>query len=349
MRRRRCLRREGVVGCRPYGRRADALIAPLRRVLALLAALLAPGRAALAQNDVATEGALFLLLPVGARSVGLGQAVVAGVEGSEAVWWNPAGLARQDKRELAIHHSQPFLETSADALSVIVPSSLLGVVALSANILDYGTEPQTDANGNVVGSISTRSFVWAGSYATAVGDRLNAGITYKVVQFQIVCSIACPPGIGARATSSAIDLGAQYDLRRFVPVTVGVAVRNLGPSLQVNDSPQRDALPLRLQAGLRWRITPLERRSKDTEFALAGDVLDRLDASASSFRTGVEATWRKQATFRTGYVFDRSDARGPAFGIGLRRGGLIVDIARRVGGVDATGADPFHLSLRYLF
>ena len=36
------------------------------------------------------EGAPFLLIPVGARAVGQGQAVVASRLGPEAIWWNPA-------------------------------------------------------------------------------------------------------------------------------------------------------------------------------------------------------------------------------------------------------------------
>src|SRR5688500_16375073 len=95
--------------------------APGRVLAADLLTGLANARAA--AQDFATEGALFLLLRVGARAVGIGQATAAAIEGSEAVWWNPAGLARQAKRELAIHHSEPFPESTQDVVSFIVPSS----------------------------------------------------------------------------------------------------------------------------------------------------------------------------------------------------------------------------------
>ncbi len=303
-----------------------------------------------AQGDVATEGALNLLLPVGGRAVGMGQAVVASVDGSEAVWWNPAGLARQTKREIAIHHSEPFLETSANALTVAVPSSLLGVLALSINILDFGSDEQTDGSGNPLGVVTTRSFVYAATYATTAGSRLNAGVTYKLVQLSIQCSGGCVTGAGANATSGAIDFGAQYDLRGIVPIALGAAVRNLGPSLQVNDNAQRDALPARVQAGARWRVTQLERRLKDTELSLSGDVLDSFRAGNTSWRTGINATWRERASLRAGYVFEGSAASGAAIGFGIRQGGLIVDVGRQFGGISSvTGADPVHVSLRYLF
>src|SRR5215470_567552 len=100
------------------------------------AVLFAAAEVAHAQTGLATEGALFLLLPVGARSVGMGQAVVADRPGSESVWWNPAAIGAATRREAAIHHSQSVAGTG-DAVTIVLPSSLLGVLALSVNIFDY--------------------------------------------------------------------------------------------------------------------------------------------------------------------------------------------------------------------
>jgi hypothetical protein len=330
--------------------RLGARVLRAHGALAVVATLLAPAARLVAQGDAATEGALFLVLPVGARAVGMGQAVVAAVDGSEAVWWNPAGLARQQKREIAIHHSQPFSETTGDALSLVVPSSLLGVLALSVNIIDYGSTEIRDINERPGGTITPRNFAYAASYATAVGSRLNAGVTYKVVQFRVSCSLGCPPGLGANATSSAIDVGAQYDLRGLVPLQVGFALRNVGPSLQVKDNPQRDPLPARAQLGVRWRAGPLERRAPETEIGITGDVLASVRDRTTGWSAGIDATWRKRASLRAGYVLDRSEAGGPAVGFGLRQGGLVVDVGQRFGGAaEATGADPVFVSLRYQF
>src|SRR5215208_1629973 len=149
-------------------RRRSSLVASMA-LAAVVTALGAPPRAG-AQGGLAEDGALFLLLPVGARAVGMGQAVVADRPGSEAVWWNPGALAHADKRELAIHHSQSVVGTG-DALTLVIPSSLLGVFAISANILDYGDQPVTDPQQNEVGNIVPQSFVYAATYATTVGDR----------------------------------------------------------------------------------------------------------------------------------------------------------------------------------
>src|SRR5574338_639112 len=89
-----------------------------------------------AQGAVGSEGGAFLLRPVGARAVGLGHAVVARRDGSEGLWWNPAALASATRREVSIHHSQDFFATG-DALTLIIPSSLLGVFAIAADLQNY--------------------------------------------------------------------------------------------------------------------------------------------------------------------------------------------------------------------
>src|SRR5215207_7507009 len=233
---------------------------PSRRAVLIVSALLLSVALAgdtRAQTGLAEEGALFLLLPVGARSVGLGQAVVADRGGSESVWWNPAAIGASTRREAAIHHSQSVAGTG-DAVTIVVPSSLLGVLALSVNIFDYGEQEanpdQSPTDGG--GTIIPRSFVYAATYATSLGSYVTAGLTYKLVQFRIDCTGPCPEDITFSATTSALDLGAQFVIKRSLPLVIGVAARNVvGLKLQVNDSQQSDDIPRRLQVGAQYRIT----------------------------------------------------------------------------------------------
>jgi hypothetical protein len=308
------------------------------------------GEAALAQGAAAQDGALFLLLPVGARALGLGQAVVADqLGGSEAVWWNPAGLARAEKREAAIHHSQSVIGTG-DAVTVLVPSSLLGVLAASVNILNYGSQEVTASDIGTIGNILPRSFVYAATYATTIGEHVNAGVTYKLIQFRVDCTGTCPPAASFAATTSALDFGAQFDLRGIAPASLGVALRNVGPRLQVNDSPQSDALPTRLQIGALYRVAALARYTKTTELRITGDVLDEVKLNDPSARVGADVVWQKRLHARVGYVFDDTESGGPSVGLGLTAGSLVVDIARLFEGLSAAaGQAPTHLSLRYLF
>jgi len=313
----------------------------------LVAATLLAPRSAGAQ-----DGALFLLLPVGARAVAMGQAVVANRPGSEAVWWNAGSLARASKREAAIHHSQSVIGTG-DAITLIVPSSLLGVLALSVNILNYGDSPATDVNGQRIGTILPRSFVYAATYATPVGKRFGAGITYKVLQFRVDCTGICPANFEFAATTSALDFGAQYDLGTSAPITVGVSVRNLGPRLQVNDNAQSDPLPGRIQIGALFRVPAVARYVEDTEVHVAGDLIDALHVDRPSAHLGADVIWQRRVHLRAGYVFrtdEQDEGGGPALGFGLSAGSVELDIARQFEGLSAdAGQAPTYLSLRYLF
>src|SRR6266550_2796887 len=134
-----------------------------------------------AQTPAGSEGSLFLLLPTGAQAVGMGQAMVAGKPGSEGIWWNPASISGEDKRELAIHHSKTVAGVG-DALSFVMPTKSHGTGALSINILNIGEQQVTDVFGQVIGVILPRDVVFAASYAGAITKRWTTGLNYKLIQ-----------------------------------------------------------------------------------------------------------------------------------------------------------------------
>jgi hypothetical protein len=298
----------------------------------------------------ATEGALFLLLPIGARAVGAGQALIADQPGSEAVWWNPAAIARSERPEAAIHHSQTIVATG-DAVTIVLPSSLLGVLAIGANIFNFGKQDIRDTVGTI-GLLLPRNIVYAASYATPIGSRMSGGITYKIVQLRLDCSGGCAGIPTVSASSSALDAGIQADLTGILPVHLGAAIRNVGPRLQVNDKDQADPLPTRIQFGAAYDVPNMNKVAKDVAVRVTGDVLGDVHFDVPSLRLGATASYKQKAYLRTGYLFDRGDSEGdgPAIGFGLSTGSLVVDIARIMRGLSAdSGQPPTYFSLRYLF
>lgn len=316
--------------------------------VAAVFALGAPGLAG-AQRP-ATEGALFLLLPIGARAVGEGQAVVADEPGSEAVWWNPAAIARGGKRELAIHHSQTII-AKGDAVTLVIPSALLGVLAIGANVVNYGRQEITDTVGSR-GILIPQNLVYVATYATPIAKRFAAGISYKIVQLRLDCSGGCSGVPTVSASSSALDAGVQARLTGILPVTLGMAVRNVGPRLQVNDRDQSDPLPTRMQAGVSVDVPNVDGVPPEVKVRVLGDVLSDLHFNAPSPRFGLSVGYRELAFFRTGYLFDRGDGEGdgPSLGFGVTSGTLVIDIGRVVRGLSADAdKPPTYISLRYLF
>lgn len=322
----------------------------MRRLLSSIALSVFAAGVAPAQTTTGSEGALFLLLPTGAQAVGMGQAMVAAKPGSEGIWWNPASIASQDQKELAIHHSKTIAGVG-DAMSFVLPMHSLGTAALSLNILNLGDQQVRDDNGNIVGVILPRDVVFAGSYALNLTKRLTAGMNYKLVQLRVDCSGQCA-SVGPEVESSrAVDLGAQYDLEAGAPLTLGIAVRNLGGHLNSTETNQRDPLPTQVEAGALYRLKFIDHYVKDTELHIAGSYINSRAFGGKSVRLGTDVMYQGKVHLRAGFVgHDRRGDASAALGFGLQSGGFVFDIARTFGGLPAdNGQMPVYVSLRYLF
>lgn len=320
----------------------------LARRAAVLAAVGA--KMGVAQSTSGTDAGVFLLLPTGAQAVGMGQAFVAAEAGSESVWWNPAGLARQTKHELAIHHSQTIAATG-DVLAFVIPSRFRGTAALSVNILNPGEQQVTDDQGQPIGVILPRDLVFAATYAKSLGEHVNAGITYKVVQFRVDCSGQCAT-VGTFVNSShAADAGLQYRTASGSPLALGIAVRNFGGRVKSGLSASKDALPTRTDAGFLYHVVALDRFLKDTQVNGAGSIVTTRGVSGAAFRVGTDIVYQNEVHFRAGYVADpKHNDSSASLGFGIQNGRLVFDIARSFGGLSAdAGQPPTYLSLRYVF
>jgi len=316
-------------------------------IVASLASTFLPVRAD-AQHPAMGEGALDLLLPTGARAVALGQAAMAMDGTTESVWWNPSGLARMKGTSAAIHHSQS-IGGKADALSVVAHSRLLGSFGVSASLRDFGSSGNADESGAEGGTILPRSLIYAATYAAAL-ERLNVGLSYKLVQWRIDCTGPCTGETGIMASTSAVDAGAQFSLDPQIPITLGASVRNMGLPMQVNDEPQADQLPSRLQAGMEWRVSALEAMVDGAQLRLSADMVSELRRMDPSPRVGAELGWRRRLLFRGGYASRSGGYGGPSLGMGYDSGNLAIDFARLFDEVSSsTGMEPTYLSVRYRF
>jgi type IX secretion system protein PorV len=322
----------------------------MRRLLSsvFLSAVITGG--ARAQAATGSEGSLFLLLPTGAQAVGMGQAMVAAKPGSEGIWWNPASIARDEKRELAIHHSTT-VAGPGDALTFLTPIRSSGTAAISINILNLGEQQITDPLGNSIGKALLRDVVFAGSYATDLTKRLMAGFNYKLIQLRVDCSGECS-SVGAEVQSlRAVDVGAQYDVEARAPLTFGVAIRHLGGKLNSRETNRQDPLPTQLELGARYRLKFLDQYVKDTELRVSGSFVDTRSFGGKSVRFGTDLMYQKTLHLRAGYVgHDRRAGTSASVGFGLQSGAFVFDIARTFGGLPTDkGETPVYVSLRYLF
>src|SRR6267142_849380 len=334
--------------------RSDGLTAGRTVAVALLLVTVGPlGRLA-GQEPPLNAGALFLVFPVGAQAVGMGQTATAAAGRGEAAFWNPAGLATLSDNEFALH-SATLVTGRSNVLSAYFPSRGIGVFGGSVYLVDYGDLDRTDQNGNTIARIAPRNFEFLASYATNLTGSFVFGLSYKLVQFRVDCSGDCrdfPAGTGA---THALDLGGQFSVGPGGPLRIGVAVRNIGFRLQVQNQAQADALPTRLAVGALYevRLRPATGRALDQAFdlKLAADVDSPWgQAGQSETRVGLDIGYQRLVRVRAGYAFVQDGLSGPSVGLGLESGSLGVDLARAfLTGSDLQDESPTFFSLRVSF
>ncbi len=294
-----------------------------------------------AQREPLNTGALFLVFPVGARAAGMGQAASALQGHGEAAFWNPAGLATMEASEFALH-TATLVAGRSHAVTAYFASPPIGVIGGALYLVDYGDLESTDSIGNPIARVSPRNLEFLASYATAVAGPFVLGLSYKLVEFRVDCSGDCRNFPNGRGVTHALDVGGQFTLGvgggngvERGGLRVGVALRNVGFKLQVQNEAQADALPSRFVVGALYRLPLRPFRgggpTGDDRFDLrvAADVDSPWgDQGGSEMRVGLDVGFRELVRLRGGYAFVRDGLSGPSVGMGLTSGSIGVDLAR---------------------
>ncbi len=278
-------------------------------------------------GGAASEGAEFLLLPIGARAVGMGGAVT-GLRGTgELVMWNPAGVAALENTRLLFNHSEGGFDTRSEVLAVLWPTGSVGTLAVTYYLVDYGELASTNVEGAVQGTINFRNQEFLLSYATRIIGPLEAGINYKIIQLVFRCDGVCAEHGSFTRTTHAVDLGVLYHLPAGLPLTVGGAIRHLGFALQ--GANEDDPLPTRVRVGVAYQA--LSSFTQDSTFALSlgVDLEDEWrDLGKPDLMVGSELGFAQQFFLRGGYSFLDSGLGGPSLGLGVTYDWFYLDLSR---------------------
>jgi len=305
-----------------------------------MAAAVAYPRTSFAQSG--QEG-IFLLLPVGARAVGMGEAVVAQRGGSDLLWWNPSGIVGNgpQSHEIALHHSTTVVG-QGNALAFVWPADKKTAFGLLVNVLDLGQQTLTDDQGNSIGVASPTDYSVAASYAVAPAPWLALGVTAKHVEAGIPCSGVCS-GLGiASSRSNGFDIGMQFR-PDAIPLTLAAAARNLG----IAGAAGR---PGRIDLGADYKVMAFARGNDSVEVHGAADLVSTVKMDSTTARLGTDIVVDQRLHVRAGYIRDPVNGSGGAIGVGLQSGKLVFDIGRTYGGLTGTNdKPPTYFSLRYLW
>ncbi|MBI1799567.1 MAG: PorV/PorQ family protein [Candidatus Eisenbacteria bacterium] len=278
---------------------------------------------------IGTGGAPELRLPVGARSTALMGADIGSVQGAEALYYNPAGIAATDNRtEVMFSHTAYIADMEVNFVGVTQSLSDFGTIGISAKVLSIGemvrtTEAAPDGFGD---TFSPTYSVLAFGYGKRMTDRVNFGGTVSYVAEKI---------LQESAAGMAFDFGFQYETG-YHGMNLGMTMKNFGPNLQYNGSdfdlsaqlpgtdPQSDPrtvgtgaaqfeLPSYFQLGLSY---PAARGN--TPLTLYG-LFQSNSFGRDEGRLGAELGIRKVLALRAGYRFNGNDQElfNWSYGIGL--------------------------------
>ena len=174
-------------------------------------------------NKIGTAGAVELTIPMGARNVALSGSDVAGVKGTEAMYWNPAGVASVQNTEATFSYLKYFADMKISYFTVAANVGQLGVVGLNLQAMNIGEIDVTTIEvPEGTGEVLKPNFLTLGAtYARSFTDRINFGMNVKLVSEKIS---------DMTASAIAFDFGLQYTSP--LGVDFGIVMKNYGTSMK---------------------------------------------------------------------------------------------------------------------
>ena len=267
-----------------------------------------------------TTGATFLKIEAGARPVAMGGAFVAVADDANTTYWNPAGLAQLEEREITAMHNEWLQGIRYEFLGYAHPiKSEKRVQGFGASVMALyttGLEERTEETMEPEGTFAAYDIALAGAYACKVSKALSIGANLKLIHQRIQ---------DETAWGGAIDIGLLYRFpgprKRFSRDTLqlGFAVQNIGPKIKfIKES---DPLPLNIKAGI---AKTFDLRSIESGLTLAFDVNAPID-NVPNGHFGVEFIYKKmkdislagRVGYKTNTIKDLNALSGLSAGAGF--------------------------------
>ncbi|OPX31249.1 MAG: hypothetical protein B1H40_04310 [Candidatus Latescibacteria bacterium 4484_181] len=298
-------------------------------------------------SNVATAGAQWLKIGVGARSVAMGSAGTVVAKDATGLYWNPATVAALKQKNISLCHIDWIADISYDFMAMTLPLDHASTLGFSLGVLSMGkmdvtTVDEPDGTGDTFGAGAFSAGV---SYSRYLTDRFLAGMTVKYVREHIW---------DLHSSAVAVDVGTLY-WTGFRSLRFGMSLSNFGTDLQFHGSQLDYAadvdnniyttdvdteikstaypLPLIMRFGLAYDLScgPAGRVTLATDAILSSDQKEQAVG-------GVEYAYNDFIYARAGYKL-RSDEAGLTAGIGLK-----VPLGLSILNIDYAWADMGRLS-----
>jgi len=285
-------------------------------------------------NRGGTAGATELLIPVGGRDVAMGGAAIATTSGIDALFWNPAGIARSPySSNLLFSHMAYIGDIGVEYGAASTSFEGLGTIALSVKSVSIGeiavtTEDTPDGTGQ---TYNPQFFTAGLTYARKLSDRVSVGLTGNFISENIA---------EVKASGVAFNIGIAYEnLANLNGLSLGVVMKNIGPQMAF-DGPglERQAtvsdqlrgpqyykidaapfdLPSTIELGLSFKV-PMAGESG----LMVATSFQNNNYSDDEYKVGAEYSYNNMFFLRGGWDFapqasSNTYAFGPSVGAGVQ-------------------------------
>ena len=280
--------------------------------------------AALAQQELGgqrrgTSSLEFLKIGVGARAEGMGEAFVSVANDPSALYWNPAGIGSQLRREIQFNSTSYPGDIRYNHLELVLPSPALGG-SFGIQMGGFAAEMNETDEYHPFGTGRTftyTDFVLGAAYARRFTDKLLIGFGVKYAREDYGSQINAP-SMG----TVLFDIGSIYYLG-FRSLRVGMSLTNFGSDVGPGGMFTSDvtgqsqvyntfSAPAMFRYGLGFE--PIE--SENFRWTTSAEATQASD-NGLQFRVGTEVLLQNHLALRSGYQI-KSDAFKFAAGAGFK-------------------------------
>ena len=231
------------------------------------------------QAQVGITAVPFLQIEPDSRASGMGNTGVAIADNASAIFWNPAGLAFQNKSQISLTHANWLPAFNADLFYDYLVGTYhvdgIGTIGGHITFLNLGEQTRTDETGLELGRFNSFEISAGLSYGFRISDNFAVGTGLRYIYSSLADGSVSGQDISP-GSSIAVDLSALYKTNpfsvgdRMANFNAGINLSNIGPGIQYTDNAQKDPLPTMLRAG--WAYTMDLDRNGLNRITFANDI-----------------------------------------------------------------------------
>jgi hypothetical protein len=287
-------------------------------------------------QKVGSTSMQFLKVMPSARAAGLGEAYSTWATGAEAVFWNPAGMARIENMEISTTYINWLFDSQQGALSYALKVPGFGSVGFQLQYVDFGEfEETTNArpfisdpqNPGLTGrTFSPFSYLIGVSYARMLTNKFSVGLGVKYAHESLFngesITTQVRQGVYEEVDTWAdgllFDFGIRYNTG-FRSIQIGSVVQNFGADVEY--AKESNSVPLLFRFGVGADLIGpdglLISGSEQNKISMAYDIFHPNDY-AQQMHIGIEYEFAGSFALRGGYKFNY-DFDGLTLGAGIKQ------------------------------